>query len=194
MEIIELLRLAAGIMFTPISDEVILLSSLGIWAADGVNPYGVWLASWGMVFVAFLWFYVVGMFFRSIPLFNKWMSTKWLNKAEKMLSRYGFWAVMVSFFVPGVRHPIHYVAGIMRMPLRKYVTATLLASSIYTGVWTGLVYTFDEKVGVEFVLGLLLDHLPLVAAVVLIVVLTLLVCRRRKALKVEEVIEKTPGC
>lgn len=192
MEIIELLRLAAGIMFTPISDEVILLSSLGIWAADGVNPYGVWLASWGMVFVAFLWFYVVGMFFRSIPLFNRWMSTKWLNKAEKMLSRYGFWAVMVSFFVPGIRHPIHYVAGIMRMPLRKYVTATLIASSIYTGVWTGLVYTFDEKVGVEFVVGLLLDRLPLVMTIVVLVVGFVLLRWRRKVHK-EELIEKTPG-
>ncbi|MED3854986.1 DedA family protein [Priestia megaterium] len=154
-----LIRLALEIMFTPISDEVLLLTQLGIWASKGVNPYVAWILAWMAIFIAFLWFYLIGRFFRQVPLIEKWMAKKWLQKAEKLLDRFGVWAIMLAFFVPGVRHPIHYMAGILKFPVNKYLLANLIASSLYTGIWTFIVYKFNQKIGIRFILVSLHQHL-----------------------------------
>ncbi|WP_244856781.1 DedA family protein [Priestia megaterium] len=131
MRIYELIRLALEIMFTPISDDVIMLTQVGIWASKRINPYMVWMSSWITLFIALLSFFLVGRFFRQVPLIEKWMAKKWLQKAEKLLDRFGDWAIMLAFFVPGVRHPIHYIAGILKFSLKKYLLANFLASSLY---------------------------------------------------------------
>ncbi|MGF9947394.1 DedA family protein [Priestia megaterium] len=157
-----LIRLALEIMFTPISDEVLLLTQLGIWASKNINPYMAWILAWIAIFIAFLWFYIVGRFFRQVPLIEKWMAKKWLQKAEKLLDRFGVWAIMLAFFVPGVRHPIHYIAGILKFPIRKYLLANLMASSLYTGSWTYVVYKFNQKIGIRLVLYWIHQHLLMV--------------------------------
>ncbi|AKO93039.1 hypothetical protein BEH_13685 [Priestia filamentosa] len=162
MIIYELLGLAASIMFTPISDDVLLLGQLGIWMSKNMNPYLAWISSWVTIFIAFLWFYLVGRFFRELPLVKRWMARKWLLKAEYYLQRFGVGAVMVAFFIPGIRHPIHYVAGILKFSTKKYLLANLIASSLYTGVWTFMVYKLDQKVGMKFILLWLPHHLFIV--------------------------------
>jgi membrane protein DedA with SNARE-associated domain len=88
MRIYELIRLALEIMFTPISDDVIMLTQVGIWASKRINPYMVWMSSWITLFIALLSFFLVGRFFRQVPLIEKWMAKKWLQKAEKLLDRF----------------------------------------------------------------------------------------------------------
>lgn len=97
MKIYELIRLSVEIMFTPISDDVLMLTQVGIWASKGINPYVVWISSWITLFIAFLWFFLVGRFFRQVPLIEKWMAKKWLQKAEKLLDRFGAGAIMLAF-------------------------------------------------------------------------------------------------
>ncbi|MEM5008842.1 VTT domain-containing protein [Priestia megaterium] len=166
-----LVRLALEIMFTPISDEVLLLTQLGIWASKDINSYLAWILSWIAIFIAFLWFYIVGRFFRQVPLIEKWMAKKWLQKAEKLLNSFGGWAVMVAFFVPGIRHPIHYIAGILNFPIKKYLLANFLASSLYSGAWTFIVYKFNQKIGIKLVLIWLHQNLSIVLPLVAILLL-----------------------
>lgn len=161
MRIYELIRLALEIMFTPISDDVIMLTQVGIWASKRINPYMVWMSSWITLFIALLSFFLVGRFFRQVPLIEKWMAKKWLQKAEKLLDRFGAWAIMLAFFVPGVRHPIHYIAGILKFSLKKYLLAKFLASSLYSGGWTFMIYKFNQKVGIKLVLLSLRQHLSI---------------------------------
>ncbi|NGY80821.1 hypothetical protein F6Y02_43725 [Bacillus megaterium] len=85
MKIYELIRLSVEIMFTPISDDVLMLTQVGIWASKGINPYVVWISSWITLFIAFLWFFLVGRFFRQVPLIEKWMAKKWLQKPKSYL-------------------------------------------------------------------------------------------------------------
>lgn len=98
MKIYELIRLSVEIMFTPISDDVLMLTQVGIWASKGINPYVVWVSSWITLFIAFLWFFLVGRFFRQVPLIEKWMAKKWLQKAEKLLDPFWGWGDYVIFF------------------------------------------------------------------------------------------------
>ncbi|USL27267.1 DedA family protein [Priestia megaterium] len=161
MRIYELIRLALEIMFTPISDDVIMLTQVGTWASKRINPYMVWMSSWITLFIALLSFFLVGRFFRQVPLIEKWMAKKWLQKAEKLLDRFGAWAIMLAFFVSGVRHPIHYIAGILKFSLKKYLLAKFLASSLYSGGWTFMIYKFNQKVGIKLVLLSLRQHLSI---------------------------------
>lgn len=172
MKIYELIRLALEIMFTPISDDVLMLTQVGIWASKDINPYIVWISSWITLFIAFLWFFLVGRFFRQVPLIENWMAKKWLQKAEKLLDHFGAWAIMLAFFVPGVRHPIHYISG-MKFPLKKYLLANFLASSLYSGGWTFMVYKFNQKIKIKLVLTWLHQHLSIV---VLLLVAILFLC------------------
>ncbi|MDC0706529.1 DedA family protein [Priestia sp. AB] len=168
MKIYELIRLAVEIMFTPISDDVLMLTQVSIWASKDINPYMVWLSSWITLFIAFLWFFLVGRFFRQVPFIEKWMAKKWLRKAEKLLNGFGGWAVILAFFVPGVRHPIHYIAGILKFPVKKYLLANFLASSLYSGAWTFTIYKFNQKIGINLVLLWLRQHLSIVLLLVAI--------------------------
>ncbi|MEJ9306769.1 DedA family protein [Priestia megaterium] len=173
MKIYELIRLALEIMFTPISDDVLMLTQVGIWASKDINPYIVWISSWITLFIAFLWFFLVGRFFRQVPLIENWMAKKWLQKAEKLLDHFGAWAIMLAFFVPGVRHPIHYISGMLKFPLKKYLLANFLASSLYSGGWTFMVYKFNQKIKIKLVLIWLHQHLSIV---VLLLVAILFLC------------------
>ncbi|YCA45677.1 VTT domain-containing protein [Bacillus sp. JZ8] len=180
MIVYELLGLAAGIMFTPISDDVLLLAQLGIWMSKNMNPYLAWISSWITIFIAFLWFYLVGRFFRELPLVKRWMAKKWLLKAEYFLQRFGIWAVLVAFFTPGIRHPVHYVAGILKFPIKKYLLANLIASFLYTGVWTFMVYKLDQKVGMRFILIWLQQHLFIVLSLFVFLILCIIFYRWRR--------------
>ncbi|MEH7286435.1 DedA family protein [Priestia megaterium] len=175
-----LIRLALEIMFTPISDEVLLLTQLGIWASKNINPYMAWILAWIAIFIAFLWFYIVGRFFRQVPLIEKWMTKKWLQKAEKLLDRFGVCAIMLAFFIPGVRHPIHYMAGILKFPVNKYLLANLIASSLYTGIWTFIVYKFNQKIGIKLILFWLHQHVFIVLILLTILILGLIFYKVKK--------------
>jgi membrane protein DedA with SNARE-associated domain len=174
MMIFELFRLAASIMFTPISDEVLLLAQLSIWVSKDMNPYLAWISSWFAIFIAFLWFYLVGRFFRELPLVERWMAKKWLLKAEHSLQRFGIWAVMAAFFIPGIRHPVHYMAGILKFPIRKYLLANLIASSLYTGFWTFMVYKLGQKIEMKFILIWFHQHLFIVLSLCVFMILCLI--------------------
>lgn len=89
MKIYELIRLALEIMFTPISDDVLMLTQVGIWASKDINPYIVWISSWITLFIAFLWFFLVGRFFRQVPLIENWMAKNGYKKLRSYLTILG---------------------------------------------------------------------------------------------------------
>lgn len=142
----DLVWLAIGIMFTPISDDVLLLTQLGSWSARSVPPLSMWFMSWSVVFISFTWFYVLARFFREIPFVKRWMSSDYLERAERVLARYGTLAIGLAFFIPGVRHPIHYVAGLLRFPFPTYLVVNAIAAGVYTAVWTFFVHHLGQSV------------------------------------------------
>jgi len=131
MDIMALVRLAGGIMFTPLSDDVLMMSFAALRLREGMYPVVIWLTAWPIFFIAFTWFYLLARFFREIPLVKRWMKSRFLERAETIIERRGLWAIGLSFFLPGVRHPIHYVAGLLGYPLPRYLVMTFLAAGVY---------------------------------------------------------------
>lgn len=146
MDIMALVRLAGGIMFTPLSDDVLMMSFAALRLGEGMYPVVIWLTAWPVFFIAFIWFYLLARFFREIPLVKRWMKSRFLERAETIIERRGLWAIGLSFFLPGVRHPIHYVAGLLGYPLPRYLVMTFLAAGVYTGLWTFLIVQIGEAV------------------------------------------------
>ncbi|MFL0201036.1 DedA family protein [Exiguobacterium acetylicum] len=146
MDIMALVRLAGGIMFTPLSDDVLMMSFAALRLREGMYPVVIWLTAWPVFFISFTWFYLLARFFREIPLVKRWMKSRFLERAETIIERRGLWAIGLSFFLPGVRHPIHYVAGLLGYPLPRYLLMTFLAAGVYTGLWTFLIVRIGEAV------------------------------------------------
>jgi membrane protein DedA with SNARE-associated domain len=146
MDIMALVRLAGGIMFTPLSDDVLMMGFAALRLREGMYPVVIWLTAWPVFFIAFTWFYLLARFFREIPLVKRWMKSRFLERAVAIIERRGLWAIGLSFFLPGVRHPIHYGAGLLGYPLPRYLVMTFLAAGVYTGLWTFIIIRIGEAV------------------------------------------------
>lgn len=102
-----------------------------------------------------------------------------LRKVEALVARRGALAVFAAHWVAGLRHAIPICAGAMRMPLPRYLIATVLGSML----WTSMVMLG----GYALIWGWLeiAARSPLIAAAVGVAALALLVAylayRRRRA-------------
>ncbi|OAI85161.1 hypothetical protein AYO36_11530 [Exiguobacterium sp. KKBO11] len=189
MDIMALVRLAGGIMFTPLSDDVLMMSFAALRLREGMYPVVIWLTTWPVFFIAFTWFYLLARFFREIPLVKRWMKSRFLERAETIIERRGLWAIGLSFFLPGVRHPIHYVAGLLGYPLPRYLVMTFLAAGVYTGLWTFLIVRIGEAVTWSELWNWLQVNPGIISAIVVILiglVVTGIVYHRRQKESVEE--------
>lgn len=190
MDFMALVRLAGGIMFTPLSDDVLMMGHVALRLREGIHPILIWLAAWPVFFIAFTWFYLLARFFREIPLVKRFMKSKFLEQAESILERRGLWAIGLSFFLPGVRHPIHYVAGLLGYPLPRYLAMTFAAAGLYTGLWTFLIVRIGEAVTWSE-LWMWLTQNPSMVLLILAVLLTVVVsslvhAKRWQRIKKEE--------
>ncbi|MFC6882008.1 MULTISPECIES: DedA family protein [Actinomadura] len=58
-----------------------------------------------------------------------------LRRVEAMVARRGALAVFAAHWVAGLRHAIPVSAGVVRMPLPRYLAASALGSALWTPPW-----------------------------------------------------------
>lgn len=122
--------LAIGIMFTPLSDDVLMITHLTV-APSG---WALFFTTWIVFTLAFSWFYLVGRgLHRVIP--SSKHDSRYLNRAKTLYEKYGSRIVLFSYFIPGLRHPIHYVAGFTSLKFRTYMVYNAISAFLYTGAW-----------------------------------------------------------
>jgi len=70
-----------------------------------------------------------------------------VERAERWVARFGPVGVLISRFLPGVRHVIGIPAGMLTMNFALYSIYTLLGSAVYCGflAWLGVVAGQDEE-------------------------------------------------
>jgi len=71
-----------------------------------------------------------------------------LDTAHRWFERRGAWAIFLCRFIPVVRHVISIPAGSAKMPLRPFLTATLVGATMWnmTLFWVG--YRYGESAAV----------------------------------------------
>lgn len=126
--------LAIGIMFTPLSDDVLMVTHLTITTVTATPEWLVFLSTWILFALSFSWFYLIGRGLnRFIPTSKR--DSRYLKRAEALYVRFGARVLLVSYFIPGLRHPIHYVAGFTSLSFRTYALYNTLSALGYTGAW-----------------------------------------------------------
>lgn len=135
----EWIRFISSILFIPISDDLLVIRQISSWLREDQALLLIFLSVWSACFVCFNLFYGIPRIFRELPFFQRLLTNKHLAKAEVILQEKGTVAIAMSFFLPGVRRPIHYMAGLLAYPFRPYVLVTLAGTGLYALLWTVLV-------------------------------------------------------
>lgn len=134
--------LALGLFSLPVPDEVMVLL-VGYLTKTGLLHYSfsfiaVFLGSLIGMLVSYGLGKRVGRPF--LDWLGKWVksSGKWSGKAEGWIGKYGTPAIIVSYFIPGMRHFAGYFCGMSHMSLKTYTlfagASALLWSLLFLSV------------------------------------------------------------
>ncbi len=94
-----------------------------------------------------------------------------LERAYRFFLRYGFWAVVVSRYIPFMRSMVPFVTGLAHMPFGKFTLANVLGGAVWiatyllAGYFLGEIPVVRQHFGLVFSLMLLLLGVALLAAV-----------------------------
>lgn len=96
---------------------------------------------------------------------GRYLNTKNLHKVNLLLDKHGFWAVLISRWIPWVRTLCPLVAGAAKMDHRRYTVASTLGAIIWAPV----------LLLIGFYFGSVIDDIPWLMPTVLIAMVLLLV-------------------
>ncbi|MEK7569948.1 MAG: DedA family protein [Patescibacteria group bacterium] len=131
----------------PMGPVVIFAGSLA--RAGNLSLVGVWLT----VFTALvtgdnLGFFVGRKFGRPILLKygTRFIKPGTLERADRVLLRYGAWGVFVSrFFLASIAAQINILAGASPLPWRRYFPAEVFGQAVWATLYVGLGYVLGDR-------------------------------------------------
>lgn len=136
--------LSLGLLSLPIPDEVMVLL-VGYFTKIQLLHYSYsFLVVFGGSLMGMLVNYTIGKKIGR-PLLDwlqKWfkLSGKWSRKAEHWITKHGTQAIVVSYFIPGMRHVAGYFCGILHLPFKKY----MLFAGASAFIWSLLFLTIGR--------------------------------------------------
>lgn len=135
-----------GIVGMPIPDEVIVMTGGAATASGLLHEVPAFALTYMGVISGLSLGYFLGRLMGA-RVIEKWKRKKkmekYLTMSEKLVEKYGHYALVVSYFFPVVRHVTPYIVGINKMSFRKYA---LLSYS--TGfVWTLIFFAAGRMAG-----------------------------------------------
>ncbi|MEU7991434.1 DedA family protein [Streptosporangium canum] len=172
----------------PLPGEIVLVSSALLAAQGVVNPLWVGTCASVGAIVGDSVGYAIGrkggkpMFDRLGRRFPKHFGPSHIAKAERYFERYGMWTVFFGRFVALLRILAGPLAGALRMPYWRFLTANVLGGIAWAGGTTAVVY-YLGRVAEKWLKGFSWAGLALA---VLFGVATTLLVKRRAAQETEE--------
>lgn len=136
--------LALGLFSLPIPDELMVLL-VGYFTKIGLLHYSFsLLVVFSGSLIGMLVSYVLGNKIGR-PLLDwlgKWfrLSRKWNSNVANWIEKYGAPAIIVSYFIPGMRHVAGYLCGMSYISLKKY----MLYAGISALLWSLLFLTIGR--------------------------------------------------
>lgn len=173
----------------PLPGEIVLVSSALLAAQGVVNPLWVGICASVGAIVGDSIGYAIGrkggkpMFDRLGRRFPKHFGPSHIAKAERYFERYGMWTVFFGRFVALLRILAGPLAGALRMPYWRFLTANVLGGIAWAGGTTAVVY-YLGRVAEKWLKGF--SWAGLVLAVLFGVATTLLVKRRAARMAAQE--------
>ncbi len=112
---------------------------------------------------------------------QKYLNSPAFHRAENIIARWGAPAVSVSFLTIGVQTAVNMAAGLGRMPLRRYIPATVVGSVAWACIYATIgLAAFDAALAAAAGSPLALLVLVVVAAAAVVGIHLFKVSRTRK--------------
>jgi membrane protein DedA with SNARE-associated domain len=143
------------IFFIPVPEELILLTG-GFLSANNLHHHIIWLPTLiagisGIILTDFYFFIMFRKFGHKLinnKFFKLIISKKKIYKVIRYFHRYGLWAIFIVRFIPGgVRIPTFSIAGLTRIPRRKFILAVAGGAIISSQISFWLGYWGKNKFG-----------------------------------------------
>jgi len=143
-------------MGLPVPEEVPIVLS-GWAAANGqLNP---WLALAACLVGALLGdcvLYAIGYHFghnllREHRLLARFLKVEREERVERMIQQHGLKVFFLARFLMGLRSSVYLAAGVLRMPLRRFLAIDAFCATVVIGLFYGLSYRYSKEVEKLFV-------------------------------------------
>lgn len=140
-----------GIVGMPIPDEVVVMTGGMVVSLHWLQAVPSFILTYMGVVSGLSLGYVLGRFMGA-PVLNKLAKKPKLaaaiNRSRKLMERFGPYTLVISYFLPVVRHVVPYLMGINRMPFRKYAFYSYTTGLVWTAVFFMTGYFFGDHMEV----------------------------------------------
>ena len=123
-----------GLAGVPIPDEILLMTS-GYFIRQGkLNYFLVVLVAVVGSTIGMMLSYLIGRFCGNF-LNRKYAHKKSFQFARRKIEKYGPFAVIIGYYIPGVRHMTSMASGALLAPVKSYVISVVIGAFIWTNVF-----------------------------------------------------------
>lgn len=137
-----------GIIGMPLPDEMIVMSGGFMSSLEKMSVLKAFVITYlGAVSGLSLGFILGKVFGHKI--LNKLVKknkAKYLLKSKKLIDRYGHFALVISYFIPIVRHILPYLVGMNDMSFKKYALYYYTAGFVWTSIYFTLGLFFGKHI------------------------------------------------
>jgi membrane protein DedA with SNARE-associated domain len=141
--------LALGIFALPIPDETLMLVAGVLMAHDKLLLFPTYLAAILGSMTGITVSYCIG---RSVGVLLVRKYGHWIGITEirmqqvhNWFERFGRWALLIGYFIPGIRQVTGYAAGITSMEYRHFATFAYTGATIWACIFLSLGYFLGDK-------------------------------------------------
>ncbi|WP_107924903.1 DedA family protein [Lysinibacillus parviboronicapiens] len=136
-----------GIVGMPIPDEMIVMSGGFLSSLEKMGVIPAFILTYLGVVSGLSLGYVLGKAFglKVLDKLVKKNKAKYLIKSKDMISKYGHFALVISYFIPVVRHIIPYLVGMNNMSFKIYALYSYTAGFVWTMIYFTLGFFFGKQ-------------------------------------------------
>lgn len=137
-----------GIIGMPIPDEMIVMSGGFVSSLGILHVVPAFILTYLGVVSGLSIGYILGRVF-GVKVVDKMMKktkTKHLEKSQQLVHKYGHYALVMSYFIPFVRHIVPYLVGMNHMSFQRYVLYSYTTGFVWTLLYFILGSTFGKHI------------------------------------------------
>jgi len=135
----------------PLPEEVPIIAA-GVASSVGtLDPWWAFLSCLVGALLGDTVLYTIGYHFgRSLvtrhPRFAHLLHAEYEAKIEEMIRRHGLKVFFLARFMVGIRAPVYFTAGVLRMSFRRFLLIDAFCATCVVGLFFGLSYAYGERV------------------------------------------------
>lgn len=145
---------------TFVSEDLACISAGSLIAMQTVDPIAATLACFAGIVVGDVMLFAAGRVFgnRAISsrIGSRFISEASLGRASKWIASRGHSAIFISRFVSGLRLPIYFLSGVLRLDAKRFVLLVAVAAAIWTPLIVGAAAVWQMTVPFGAIAGLII--------------------------------------